>query len=394
MPLGLFAVRTQPGLLSFTRRTSTPSRTILGIVRSQGSVVIMLPLSIQFLLFVLAGWVSRHQKQMIEYLMAENAAFRELLGRKRPRFTNAQRRRLARAAKPLGRRRLLELSPIVTPDTLLRWYRELVAQKYDGSGRRGAGRPRVAGEIQDLVVQMAIENPRWGYTRIQGALSNLGFTVGRNTIRRILIEQGIDPAGHRATTWSMFLKAQWGAIAATDFFTVEVITWRGLVRYMVLFVIDLKTRRIEIAGGIACPDGPWMNQIARNLTDCHDGFLRGSRFLIHDRDPLFTRQFRTTLRETGTEPIRLPSHSPNLNAYAERFVRSIKSECLAQVIPLGERHLRHLAREYNEHYHHERNHQGLGNQLIAPRAEGKGAWGEIECRERIGGLLRFYRRAA
>lgn len=259
-------------------------------------------------------------------------------------FGSRTRSAAASPAKPLGRRRLLELSPIVTPDTLLRWYRDLVAEKYNGSGKRGSGSPRVAREIEDLAVRMAIDNPRWGYTRIQGALSNLGFTVGRNTIGRILIEQGIDPAGHRATTWSMFLKAHWGAIAATDFFTVEVITWRGLVRYMVLFVIDLKTRRIELAGVIACPDGPWMNQIARNLTDCHDGFLRGSRFLIHDRDPLFTRQFRTTLREAGTDPIRLPSHSPNLNAYAERFVRSIKSECLGQIIPLGERHFRLLVR--------------------------------------------------
>lgn len=354
----------------------------------------MLPLPIQFLMFMLAGWVSRRQQQMIEYLMAENSALRERLGGRRIQFTDAQRRRLARAAKPLGRRRLLELSPIVTPDTLLRWYRELVAQKYDGSARRGAGRPRVAGEIRDLVIQMAIENPRWGYTRIQGALSNLGFTVGRNTIRRILIEQGIDPAGHRTTTWSMFLKAHWGAIAATDFFSIEVITWRGLVRHMVLFVIDLKTRRIEIAGVIACPDGPWMSQIARNLTDCDDGFLRESRFLIHDRDPLFTRQFRATLREAGTEPIRLPSHSPNLNAFAERFVRSIKSECLGRIIPLGERHLRHLVREYTEHYHHERNHQGIGNRLIAPSAGHPGGGGKIRVRERIGGLLRYYSRAA
>ena len=354
----------------------------------------MLPLPIQFLLFMLAGWVSRHQQQMIEYLMAENTAFREQLGGKRIRFTDAQRRRLARAAKPLGRRRLRDLSPIVTPDTLLRWYRDLIAEKYDGSAKRGSGHPRVAGEIQDLVVRMAIENPRWGYTRIQGALSNLGFTVGRNTIRRILLEQGIDPAGHRATTWSVFLKAHWGAIAATDFYCVEVITWRGLVRYMVLFVIDLKTRRIEIAGVIACPDGLWMSQVARNLTDCDDGFLRKSRFLIHDRDPLFTRQFRTTLREAGTEPIRLPSHSPNLNAYAERFVRSIKSECFSQIIPLGEQHLRLLVREYTEHYHYERNHQGLGNRLIAPRDEEVVGRGDIRCNERIGGLLRFYGRVA
>jgi len=187
-----------------------------------------MPLPIQFLLLMLVGWVSRQQQDVIEYLKAENEALRERLGGRRLRFTDAQRRRLARAAKLLGRRQLRELSPIVTPDTLLRWYRELVAQKYDGSARRGPGRPRIAGEIQALILEMASDNPRWGYTRIQGALANLGYTVGRNTIKRVLAENGIDPAGRRPTTWKTFLKAHWGAIAATDFFTIEGITWRGL----------------------------------------------------------------------------------------------------------------------------------------------------------------------
>jgi putative transposase len=295
-----------------------------------------MPLPIQFLLYMLIGWVTRQQAEVIEYLKAENLALRERLGGKRLRFTDAQRRRLARKAKPLGRKRLRELSPIVTPDTLLRWYRELVAQKYDGSARCGPGRPRIAGEIQALILEVASDNPRWGYTRIQGALANLGYTVGRNTIKRILAENGIDPAGCRSMSWKTFLKAHWGAIAATDFFTIEGITWKGLVRYFVLFVIDLETRRVEIAGILTSPDGTWMRQIARNWTDSEDGFLLGSRYLIHDRDPLFTKAFRATLECSGVHPIRLPSRSPNLNAYAERFVRSIKSECLGQVIPIGE----------------------------------------------------------
>lgn len=325
----------------------------------------MVPLPIQFLLFLLVGWVSRQQLEVIEYLRAENLALREQLGRRRLRLTDAQRRRLARKAKPLGRRRLRELSPIVSPDTLLRWYRELVAQKYDGSARRGPGRPRIAGEIQRWILEMASNNPRWGYTRIQGAFANLGYTVGRNTIKRVLAENGIDPAGRRPTSWKTFLKAHWGAIAAADFFTIEGITWLGLVRYFVLFVIDLKTRRIEIAGIAASPDGRWMCQIARNLTDGEDGFLLRSRYLLHDRDPLFTRAFQETLESSGVRPVKIPSRSPNLNAYAERFVRSIKSECLAQVIPIGEGHLRRMVREYVEHYHGERNHQGIGNCLIA-----------------------------
>jgi transposase InsO family protein len=353
-----------------------------------------MPLPIQFLLFLLIGWVSRQQEEAIEYLKAENKALLEQLGGKRLRFTDAQRRRLARKAKPLGRRLLREVSPIVTPDTLLRWYRELVAQKYDGSVRRGPGRPRIAGEIQHLVVEMAIDNPRWGYTRIQGALANLGYTVGRNTIKRILAESGIDPAGRRPMSWKTFLKAHWGAIAATDFFTIEVITWRGLARYFVLFVIDLKTRWIKIAGIVASPDSVWMTQIARNLTDCEDGFLLRSRYLIHDRDPLFTKDFREILGSSGVRPVRLPSRSPNLNAYAERFVRSIKSECLARVIPIGEGHLRRMVREYVEHYHGERNHQGIANRLISAPANEPRRVGAIERRERLGGLLRYYARAA
>ena len=142
------------------------------------------------------------------------------------------------------------------------------------------------------------------------------------------------------------------------------------------------------------PDGQWVTQLARNLTDAEGGFLAGHRYLIHDRDPLFTKSFEIALVSSGVHPIRLPARSPNLNAYAERFVRSIKSECLAQVIPFGERHLRHALKEYTEHYHHERNHQGLENELIDRHDENYSERGAIECRERLGGLLRHYRRAA
>ena len=218
--------------------------------------------------------------------------------------------------------------------------------------------------------------------------------IGRNTIKRILIENGLDRVGGRRTTWKAFLRAHWEAIAATDFFTVEVVTWRGLVRYFVLFVIDLKTRRIEVAGISRSPDGRWMNQVARNLTDIASGFLERTRYLIHDRDPLFTEQFSSILESSGVRPVRLPARSPNLNAYAERFVRSIKSECLAQIIPLGERHLRRAVAESTEHYHCERNHQGLGNELIERSSQDCVSNRPVECRQRLGGVLRYYRRAA
>jgi transposase InsO family protein len=167
-----------------------------------------------------------------------------------------------------------------------------------------------------------------------------------------------------------------------------------LVRYLVLFVIDLETRRVEIAGIAQRPDGDWMKQIARNLTDAEEGFLKGARYLIHDRDPLFTEAFREVLASTGVGTVKLPARSPDLNAYAERFVRSIKSECLAQIIPLGERHLRTAVQEYTDHYHLERNHQGLENELIEDRRDELNVDGRVECRERLGGILKYYDRRA
>ena len=287
---------------------------------------------------------------------------------------------------------LLGLAGIATPDTILRWYRQLIAKKYDGSARRGRGRPKAPHQIEELVVRMAEENPKWGYTRIRGALANLGHEIARNTVKRILRENGIEPAPERGrrTSWATFLKAHWEGLAATDLFTVEVLTLAGLRRYFVFFVIELKTRRVAIAGIHHQPYGGWMEQVARNLTDAFDGFLRDAGHLIHDRDPLFTRAFDEILKGAGVTPVRLPPRSPNLNAYAERFVRSIKEECLARVVVLGERHLRLLVREYVEHYHGERNHQGLGNRLLEPPPPPADSEAPLRRRRRIGGLLNFY----
>jgi transposase InsO family protein len=191
-------------------------------------------------------------------------------------------------------------------------------------------------------------------------------------------------------SWTKFIKAHLGAIVGMDFFTVEVVTLVGLVRYHILFVIDIGTRTVAIAGIGRDPGGRWMAQMARNLVDAEDGFLLGKRYVLMDRDPHYTEAFRGILKNAGAKPMRLPPRSPNLNSYAERFVLSIKSECLDRMVPLGEGHLRRAIAEYMAHYHHERNHQGLGNALIdgGPLATiGKGA---IVCRERLGGLLNFY----
>ena len=307
----------------------------------------------RFLLIVVAGWMNQRQQHAIEYLREENRVLRAQLGNRRLRLTDDQRRSLAAKARLLGRRMLAEMATLVRPETLLRWHRKLIANKYDGSARRRPGRPATAKEIEALVIGMAAQNRDWGYLRIQGALSNLGHELARNTIANILRRNAIEPAPERVrkTTWKEFLARHRDQIAAADFFTVEVWTRKGLQRCMVLFFIDLATRRVQIAGISARANGLWMNQIARNLTDAEDGLLKGKRYLIHDRDPLFTAEFLSTLAETGTESVQLPPRSPNLNSYAERFVRTIKESCLERMILFGEDALRTTVREFVAHYH-------------------------------------------
>lgn len=206
----------------------------------------------------------------------------------------------------------------------------------------------------------------------------------------------IEPAPERrkCTSWHTFLKAYWEVLAATDFFTIEVWTPRGLVTYYLLFVIDLATRTVRIAGITTRPNELFMIQIARNLCDEFDGALKDTRFLIMDRDQKFTTRFRTFLRREGVTPVRCPPRAPNCNTYAERFVRSIKEECLDRMTFFGVRSLRRAATEYVTHYHVERNHQGLGNRLIQPAIMTRLQNGRVERRERLGGMLNFYHREA
>jgi putative transposase len=243
---------------------------------------------------------------------------------------------------------------------------------------------------------MAKENRDWGYLRIRGALSNLGHDLARSTIANMLKRNGIEPAPERVrkTTWKEFLAQHWDLLVAADFFTVEVWTCKGLQRFFVLFFIELSTRRVQIAGISTTANGFWMNQIARNLTDAVDGLLKGKRYLIHDRDPLFTVEFLTTLAELGVESVKLPPRSPNLNSYAERFVRSIKESCLDRMILFGEGSLRTAVRQFIAHYHAERNHQGIGNLLIIPDRSLTHNDGLVRCQSRLGGMLNYYDRAA
>ncbi len=267
----------------------------------------------------------------------------------------------------------------------------LIALKWTFKTNR-VGRPGLMKAIAALIVRMARENSRWGYTRIEGEMKDLGHRVARTTIANVLKANGIKPAPDRPSSWRSFLKAHWGQVAATDFFTTEVWTTRGLVTVYTLFVIDLRTRRVEIVGITVNPVGAFMAQLARNLTDVEDGFLKDHRILICDRDTKFTDQFKRILRDFGVEVALTPKRAPNCNAYAERFVLSIKSECLRRMIFFGEGSLRRAISEFVMHYHEERAHQGIGNERI----EGGGVVGdgEVVCEERLGGLLKRYRRAA
>jgi len=231
-----------------------------------------------------------------------------------------------------------------------------------------------------------------------GAMANIGYTLSDQTVGNILQRHGILPAPERkrTTTWADFIRAHMAVLAGTDFFTVEVLTLRGLVTYYVLFFIHLESRRVEVAGITPHPNEAWMKQVARNVTMDERGFLESRRYLIHDRDTKFTDSFRAIVSSGHVEPLKLPARSPNLNAYAERWVRSVKEEALSKLILLGEASLRRALSEYLLHFHRERNHQGKGNVLLFPSNHNSVSSSDrsVRCRERLGGLLKYYHREA
>ena len=279
----------------------------------------------------------------------------------RLKLTDVERATLGEIGHRLGRKALAEVANVARPDTILAWYRKLVARKFDGSkARRSPGRPRIKTEVEQLIVRMAKENRDWGYDRIAGALSNLGHDVCDQTVGNVLQRHALPPAPERkhTTSWSAFIRMHLALLAGTDFFTAEVLTLRGLVTYYVLFFIRLESRRVDIAGITVHPDVPWMRQIARNVTMEGCGALRDCRYLLHDRDTKYSHSFQAIIASGQVEPLVLPARSPNLNAYAERWVRSVKEECLSKVVLFGEGSLRRALGEYVEHYHAERNHQG------------------------------------
>jgi transposase len=294
-------------------------------------------------------------------LVEENRVLKEQMKGRRLRLTDEQRRRLAVKAKCLGRQTLNRVAPIVTPDTILRWHRRLIALKWTSEAKR-VGRPELMKAIAALIVRMAQENTSWGYCWIQGELKQLGHWVAPSTIARVLKDNGIKPAPDRPSSWKTFLEAHWGEVSGMDFFTTEVWTPCGLVTYYILFVIDLRSRKVHFAGATPNPRESFMAQVARNLTDVVNGFLKGHRFLICDRDSKFSAQFTQILKAAGVDVIRTPRQAPNCSADAERFVLSIKSECLQRMIFFGQASLRRAITQCLDHYQRERAHQGLGKQ--------------------------------
>ena len=348
------------------------------------------------LLPFVTGMVDQELLARNEYLAAENRILKARL-KGRLKLSDAERATLGEIGHRLGRKILGEVASVAQPDTILAWYRKLVARKFDGSkARRSPGRPRIKREVEQLIVRMAKENRDWGYDRIAGALANLGYEVCDQTVGNVLQRHGLPPAPERkrTTTWSAFIRIHLALLAGTDFFTAEVLTLHGLVTYYVLFFIHLESRRVDIAGVTVHPDERWMRQIARNMTMEGYGALRDCRYLLHDGDTKYTQSFRAIIASGGVEPLVLPARSPNVNAYAERWVRSVKEECLSKVILFGERSLRRALSEYVEHFHAERNHQGRGNVLLFPRGTNIRRDRPVRCRERLAGLLRYYHQEA
>ena len=348
------------------------------------------------LLAYITGLVNQELLLQNEYLAAENRILRAHLPA-RLRLSDPERATLAEIGKRLGRKALAQVACVAKPDTILGWYRRLVAAKFDGSRYRSyPGRPRISPEVEALIVRFARENPSWGYDRIAGSLSNLGHDVSDQTVGNVLRRHGIAPAPKRSqmTTWKEFIRSHMAVLAGIDFFTGEVLTWRGLVAYYVLFFLRLETRRLTLGGVTQHPTTAWMEQMARNVTD-QEGGLQSVRYVLHDRDAKFCELFDTLLKAGGVTALRLPARSPNLNAFAERWVRSVKQECLSRLILFGEASLQRALKEFIAHYHFERPHQGKGNVLLFPAAgERSREKGPVICRERLGGLLKYYARAA
>jgi putative transposase len=328
----------------------------------------------------------RHQLQVLERQLA------------RPQLTQADRALLAAFSRVLPRQ-AWKTSLFVTPGTLLRWHRELVARRWTYPRRR-CGRPATAVEIRELVARLARENPGWGYRRIQGELVGIGVKLAASTVWTILKEAGIEPAPKRLeTSWAEFLRQQAASILECDFLTVDTLF---LKRFYVLFFIELATRRVWLAGITTNPDGVWVTQQARNLLMQLDDEDVRPRFLVRDRDSKFTREFDEVFRSEGIRVIKAPVRAPKARAHAERWVGSVRRECLDRLLILGRRHLQHVVATYALHYNEHRPHRALAQRpplsTLPLREEPSTAevidLDRVRRRDLLGGLIHEYQLAA
>lgn len=343
-------------------------------------------LAFSTLLRLLAGSRRGDFAKDVEILVLRHqlAVLRRQAGR--PKLRPADRAFLAALAPLLPRPRRYGL--LVTPQTLLRWHRDLIRRQWTQS-RRGPGRPPVEQRVRELVLRLARENPRWGYPRIAGELLKLGLTVSPSTVRRILRAAGLEPAPRRiGPSWQQFLRQQAASMLACDFFTVETLSLR---RYYVLFFIELGSRRVHLAGCTTNPTGAWLTQQARNLA--LTGLFDRVRYLVHDRDSKFAAAFDEVFRSEGITVIHTPIRAPRANAHAERFVRTVRAECLDWLLILSRRHLQQTLRVFVAHYNRERPHRALELQPPEPKPS-ETHIAKIERRDLLGGLIHEYHAAA
>jgi putative transposase len=306
----------------------------------------------------------------------------------RPKLTRADRALLASLSQSLPRPGWAVFP--IRPETLLRWHRQLIARRWTYSHRK-PGRPPLERSFRELILRLARENPHWGYKRIVGELNGLGIPVSATSVRKVLLAAGLQPAPQRThSSWRTFLRAQAASVLACDFLTVDTVF---LQRIYVLFFISLATRRVEYVACTSNPDGRWVTQQARNLVMQFDD-EQPFRFLIHDRDTKFSHAFDEVFRTLRIKVIRTPVQAPNANAHAERWVRTVRADCLDRILILGQRHLAHVLRVYRRHYNEHRPHRAL--HLLPPNGREPtppNGVAHLHRRDLLGGLIHEYEAA-
>jgi putative transposase len=348
------------------------------------------------ILYFLACATRQELARQVHYLKTENELLRSRLPKKID-TTPEERRRLIKAARGLSREILRQIASIVSPATLLKWLnRDDTPKSNKTPSTRKPGRPRTPDQVRELIVRIATETG-WGYTRIQGELRKLGIRLSHQTVRNILKEYGLDPGPKRGKgSWDEFLKIHWHTLWQCDFMSKRVWTWKGPIDLYLLVFLHVGSRKVWISSSTAHPDSAWVAQQARNFCmDLPDGD-RQRAFVFHDSDTKLTEQFRDILRTEGLRPMKLFPASPNLNAFVERFIQTIKHECLDHFVIVGQKHLDHVVSTFVRYYHELRPHQGLENMPPArvDDAQQLPLQGDVSRREFLGGLLKHYERRA